>query len=96
MDIKEIAPGDTLSYEFDWRGPSPGPWLVAGQTITSHTVTTEGGLTVGASQVVGDKVQVMVSAPADLALGKRCAILCTITASNGEVKSDEMSVIIKR
>lgn len=94
--IKEIAPGDTLSYEFDWRGPSPGPWLVTGQTITSYTVTAAGGLTVGASQLVGDKVQVMVSAAADIALGARCAILCTITASNGEVKTDEMQIVVKR
>lgn len=49
-------PQARLDYGTDW-----GAWLAAGESITAHTVTGTGGLTVESSSVVGSQVVAWVT-----------------------------------
>lgn len=40
-------PDADLDYLMDWAGPSPGPWLATGETITTSTWTAPVGITIG-------------------------------------------------
>jgi hypothetical protein len=88
-----IAPGETLDYTFDFNGPSPGPALQAGQTISSHTATVTGGPTLGSSSINGGtKVLARVSCPTSVPLNTRAQLRAVATTSTGEVLVDQIEL----
>lgn len=90
-----IAPGETLDYTFDFNGPSPGPALQSGQTVTGRTVTAAGGITVGSDSISGGtKVLTRVSCPSTVPVGTRAQLRCTATTSTGEVLVDQIDIAV--
>lgn len=90
-----IAPGEVLDYTFDFNGPSPGPALQAGQTISSHTATVTGGPTLGSSSVSGGtKVLARVSCGANVPPGTRAQLRAVATTNTGEVLVDQIELLV--
>lgn len=90
-----IAPGETLDYTFDFNGPSPGPALRSGQTVTGRTVTAAGGITVGSDSIdSGTRVLTRVSCPSTIPVGTRAQLRCAATTSTGEVLVDQIELLV--
>lgn len=90
-----IAPGETLDYTIDFNGPSPGPALQAGQTISGHVVTVTGGLTKVTDSVSGGtKSLVRVSCPATVPTGTRAQLRVVATTNTGEVLVDQIELLV--
>ena len=57
-------PSAVLDYKFDWAAPTNGSgtsdWLASGETITSHTVTVDSGLTKDSDSLTDDDTSVTV------------------------------------
>jgi hypothetical protein len=79
--------GSLLDYEFDWASEAPGPWLAAGETIVSHTVTVTGPITSPSSELVGGRVKAWAAVAADVQPGQAAALVCAITTSLGRADS---------
>ena len=91
----QIAPGETLDYAFDFNGPSPGPALQAGQTISGQTVSVAGGLTLGSSSISGGtKVLARVSCPTTVPLQTRAQLRAVATTTTGEVLVDQFDIVV--
>lgn len=60
--MKEFTkdPDAVLDYVVDWS-PDTDPWLASGETIASHVVDAEAGITVDSSTVSDGKVTVWLS-----------------------------------
>ena len=81
-------PQAVLPYEWDWR-----PWLSAGETITSHTVTaTPAGLTVSG---VGEAAGVVTATLAGGTIGEIYRVTCHIETSGGLVDDRTKKVTIR-
>lgn len=79
-------PDSVLDYPWDWE-----KWL-AGDTITSHTVTLDpvDGLTVDSSTHTDSAVTVWLSGGTD---GEDTKVTCRITTAGG--RTDERSVVFR-
>lgn len=77
-------PDAVLDYQFDWS-----PWLAAGETITSKTVTVDDGLTLDSSSDDDTIVTVWLSGGTDRAVYK---VACLITTSAGRTDERTMSI----
>lgn len=89
-------PAAVLDYCFDWKAETNGTgesdWLASGETISSHSVTVESGLTKDsdAATDTNTSVTVWLSGGTD---GDDYTVTCQITTSAG--RTDERSVTIK-
>lgn len=82
-------PDAILDWVFDWRD-TEDPWLEAEETIVSHTITTETGITVEGHSESNGKVTVWLSG-GTARIDYR--VSCLITTSAG--RTDERSIIIQ-
>lgn len=88
-------PDATLDYKFDWaastNGSGDSDWLASGETIDSHTVTVESGLTKDSDSATDDDTSVTVWLSGGSA-GETYLVGCEITTSSG--RTDERSIVI--
>ena len=78
-------PSAVLDYVFDWTD-----WLASGETIISHTITADTGITVESSTEDAGKVTVWLSGGT---AGINYKVACLITTSAG--RTDERTIWIK-
>ena len=78
-------PSAVLDYVFDGTG-----WLASGETIDTHTITVDTGLTKDSSTESGGKVTVWLSGGT---AGENYKVACLITTSAG--RTDERTIWIK-
>lgn len=77
-------PSAVLDYEINWS-----KWLASGDTLSSHTVTPDAGITVDSSVLAPDKVTIWVSGGT---VGKTYKVACLVTTANG--RTDERTITI--
>ncbi len=70
-------PQARLDYTWDWT-----PWLVAGETITTATLTASGPVAAGAPTITGGKVTAWITSTAPSAAGP-ASVSCHIVTSAG-------------
>lgn len=78
-------PSAVLDYAFDWSD-----WLASGETIATHTITVDKGLTKDSSTESDGKVTVWLSGGT---VGEWYKIACLITTSAG--RTDERTISIQ-
>ena len=78
-------PSAVLDYVFDWT-----EWLASGETIATHTITADTGITVDSSTEDDGKVTVWLSGGT---AGINYKVACKITTSAG--RTDERTIWIK-
>jgi len=91
-------PSAVLDYVFDWaaltnaREGAASDWLASGETISSHTIDADTGITVDSSALTDDdtSVTVWLSAGSD---GTDYSVTCQIVTSAG--RTEERSITIK-
>ena len=74
-----------LDYVFDWSN-----WLESGETISSHTITVESGITVDSSSESGGLVTVWLSGGTS---GSNYTVACKIVTSAS--RTDERTILIR-
>lgn len=83
------SPGDILDYPFNW-GTN---WLAEiVDTITSHTITPEAGITCDSSSVVGDTVVAWISGGT---AGTTYRVTCQIVTAGGRTFQQSIYIKIK-
>ena len=89
-------PDATLDYKFDWRASTNGSgdsdWLAAGETISSHTIDADAGITVDSSANSDTNTSVTVWLSGGTA-GDDYKVRCEIV-TNGS-RTDERTMKIK-
>ena len=78
-------PSAVLDWMFDWTD-----WLASGETIISHTITADTGITADSSTESDGKVTVWLSGGT---AGINYKVACKITTSAG--RTDERTIWIK-
>ena len=78
-------PSAVLDWMFDWTG-----WLASGETIATHTITADTGITVDSSTEDDGKVTVWLLGGT---AGINYKVACLITTSAG--RTDERTIWIK-
>lgn len=79
-------PDAVLDYKFDWSD-----WLASGETISTHTITPETGITVDSSSITDTNTSVTVWLSAGTA-GNVYDVACLITTSAS--RTDERTIKI--
>ena len=82
-------PDAVLDYSFDWDDAAD-PWLEAAETISSHIVTVESGLTLDSDIEADGKVTAWLSGGT---AGQTYSVACKITTSSG--RTDERTINVK-
>ena len=81
-------PSAKLDYTFDWT-----EWLDAiTDSLSTHVVTVDTGITLETSSIVGKKVVIWVSGGT---VGKTYKVGCKITTANVPARIDERTILIK-
>lgn len=81
------SPTAVLDWKFDWKVDG---WLTASETITSHTVTVETGLTKDSDSESGGVVTVWLSGGT---AGRSYTVACKIETDGG--RTDTRTIIIE-
>ena len=92
-------PQAVLDYTWDWRAltngndtsPDATDWLESGETITSHTVTAETGLTVASSSLTDSSTSVTAWLSGGTA-GTHYLVVCHIETSNATSRKDDRTL----
>ena len=82
-------PDAVLDYAFDWNDSSD-PWLASGETISSHTITADTGITVDSDSESSGVVTVWLSGGT---AGQDYDVACKIVTSAS--RTDERTITIK-
>ena len=89
-------PDATLDYKFDWRaltnGTGDSDWLAAGETISSHTIDADSGVTVDSSSQTDTNTSVTVwlsGGTADTDYAVRCEVVTS------DSRTDERTMTIQ-
>jgi len=89
-------PDATLDYKFDWKaltnGTGTSDWLQSGETISSHTIDADSGITVDSSAITDTNTSVtawLSGGTADVDYAVRCEI---VTSS---ARTDERTMTIQ-
>jgi hypothetical protein len=89
-------PDAVLDYKFDWKASTNGTgssdWLASGETISSHTITEDTGITVDSSSLTDTNTSVTVWLSGGTA-GTDYDVACKITTSAS--RTDERTITIK-
>lgn len=86
MSLSNIKdPSAVLDWMFDWSD-----WLASGETIISHTITVDTGITNDSSTEDDGKVTVWLSGGT---AGENYKVACLVTTSAG--RTDERTIWIK-
>lgn len=81
-------PIDVIDYDFDYRD-----WLAdRADSIVSHTVVADPGLTIDTSLEINGVIKVFVASGTD---GQTYKVTCTVTTLGGRVKQAEITVAVK-
>lgn len=84
-------PAEVLDYKFDFNATSPGPWLNDGETITTHTVTVEAGITKDSDTADSTSVTVWLSGGT---AGTDYIVTCHVTTSAGRQAERSIRIIV--
>ena len=88
-------PDAVLDYKFDWaaltNGSGSSDWLQAGETIASHTIDEDTGITVDSSAATDANTSVTVWLSGGTA-GTEYAVRCEIVTSGS--RTDERTMMI--
>lgn len=86
MTFPPKDPNAILDYRFDWKAKANGTgkknYLQTGETIVSHTVIADDGITVEESSVIDDSTAVVVWISGGQ-VGQTYPVTCRITTSAG-------------
>jgi hypothetical protein len=82
-------PNAVLDFAFDWND-STSPWLATNETISSHTVTVETGITKDSDSEAAGKVTVWLSGGT---AGTTYNVACRIVTSAS--RTDERTIKIR-
>ena len=89
-------PDATLDYKFDWKaltnGSGSSDWLQSGETISSHTIDADSGITVDSSAQTDTNTSVTVWLSGGTA-GTNYAVRCEIVTS--AARTDERTMTIQ-
>ena len=89
-------PDATLDYKFDWKASTNGTgssdWLASGETISSHTIDADTGITVDSSSQTDTNTSVTVWLSGGTA-GTEYLVRCEIVTSAS--RTDERTIKIK-
>lgn len=97
-NIFEKRTTDVLDFKFDYANTTNGgtdpDFLESGETIATHSITPETGITVDSDGITdaGTTVTVWLSGGAN---GRDYSISCEITTSGGRTKTDEIIVRVR-
>lgn len=82
-------PDAVLDWKFDWAS-----WLADGETIVSHTVAADDGITVDSSNVTDDDTSVTawLSGGTD---GTRYSVTCRVVTSAGRTDDRTITVYVR-
>ena len=85
-------PDAVIDYVFDWNGPAPkGPWLSTGDSVSSHTITVQSGLTLDSSEEYeDDAIRVWLSGGT---AGEEYTVACRVVTAQG--RTDERTITVK-
>jgi len=83
-------PDAVLDFIFNWN-KADDPWLQSGETITSHVITVETGLTLDSSSENGGVVTAWLSGGT---AGELYDVACLIKTSNVPERTDERTIRI--
>ena len=78
-----------LDYKFDWNDDND-PWLATGETISSHVITAETGITAYNDSEADGVVKIWIKGGT---AGERYDIACKIVTS--AARTDERTIIIR-
>lgn len=81
-------PQAVLDYAFNWTA-----WLAAGETITSHTITADPGITVNSHTESGGTVTAWLAGGA---VGTVYCITCEIVTSGGRTDDRSIEVSVEQ
>lgn len=91
-------PQAELDYTWDWKpltngsdDPDATDWLESGETIASHTVTAESGLTVDSSSLTDSSTSVTAWLSGGTA-GTHYEVVCHIETSNATSRKDDRTL----
>lgn len=89
---------DVLDYKFDFanatNGGNDSDWLASGETISTHTITAESGITIDSSSVTDTNTSVTVWASGGTA-GESYDIACKITTSGGRTLERTLALVVR-
>ena len=89
-------PAAVLDYAWDWNAETngnsttSGDWLASGETITSHSVTSEPGLTVDSS---GESAGIVTAWLSGGTAGEDYLVTCQVVTDGG--RTDERDIKIE-
>jgi hypothetical protein len=98
MSLYIKDPNAVLDFAFDWKPKTNGvtgatsDWLASGETISSHTVTVEAGLTKDSDSESGGKVTVWLSGGTALT---NYEVTCQIVTSASRTDERTMTIAVK-
>lgn len=88
-------PDAVLDYKFDWKSSSNGrgftDWLDSSETISSHTITADTGITVDSSELADSNTSVIAWLSGGVA-GTTYEVACKIVTSAS--RTDERTITI--
>lgn len=92
MSEKRKDPSAVLDYTWDWNSTTApgGPWLAAGETISSHTVTVPAGITKTDETITGGKITAWIAGGT---VGNIYPMVCRIVTSAG--RTDERTIRLR-
>ena len=96
MNIYIKDPSAVLDYKFDWKalanGNGSSNWLGSTETIATHVVTVDSGITKDSDAITDTNTSVTVWLSGGTA-GQSYKITCRIVTSKG--RTDERTIVIK-
>lgn len=90
--IRTKDPQAVLDYTFNWGGASPGPWLQAGETISSVTFTVATGITKDSQSNTSTTATAWLSGGT---AGEDYEVACKITTSQGRIDERTLTVRVR-
>ena len=91
-------PDATLDYTFDWKASTNGTgdsdWLASGETISSHTIDEDTGITVDSSALTDTNTSVTVWLSGGTA-GTTYAVRCEIVTSASRTDERTMKILVE-
>ena len=97
MSIFKKDPDAVLDFKFDWATSTNGhgftDWLDTGETIQSHVITAEAGITLD-SDVAADANTSVVAWLSGGTAGTTYDVACKIVTTDGRTDERTMSIVV--
>lgn len=91
-------PDAVLDYKFDWKASTnstgDSDWLASGETIASHTIDADSGITVDSSSQTDTNTSVTVWLSGGTA-GTTYAVRCEIVTSGSRTDERTMRILVE-